>query len=92
VLHNSCCSRFTRRSGRLAVYAAWSDAPFSPKLFTTVPVAMALVRALAATLLKRSSRSLGGSIVTRLKLAPTVLAITPREYFSYSIGVRRSLR
>jgi hypothetical protein len=33
-----------------------------------------------------------GSIVTGLKPAPTALAITPREYFSYSIGVRRSLR
>ncbi len=70
------------------MYAVWTDAPFSSKLFTTVPVTMALVCASAPTLL----RPLGGSIATGLKPAPTALAITPREYFLYSIGIRRSLR
>ncbi len=66
--------------------------PLPPlKLLTTVLVAMALVRALAATWLKRFSRPLGGSVVFALRLA-TAVAIRPHEHFSYTIGVRRSLR
>jgi hypothetical protein len=63
--------------------------PLSPaKLLTNVPVATALA---CGNRIEAVFAFLWDSIVTGLRLGPTALAMTPREYFSYSIGIRRSL-
>jgi hypothetical protein len=62
---------------------------FSAKLLTNVPVATALG---SGNRIEAVFAFLGDSIVTGLRLAPTELAMTPREHFSYWIGIRRSLQ
>jgi hypothetical protein len=79
VLHNSCCSRFTRRPGRLAVYERGPMPLFPAKLLTNVPVATARA---CGNRIEAVFAFVGDSIVTGLRLAPTALAMTLREYFS----------